>query len=96
MTKIEKNELISRITAMLNDMISTEPEKVEVKTTSENSPIEMLTIKECSQAVKGLSEHTIRQLVIQEKIPYIRTGEGKRGKVLINKSALLDYLQNST
>ena len=96
MTKIEKNELISRITAMLNDMISTEPEKVEVKTTSENSPIEMLTIKECSQAVKGLSEHTIRQLVVQDKIPYIRTGEGKRGKVLINKSALLDYLQNST
>ena len=96
MTKIEKTELISRITAMLNDMISTEPEKVEVKTTSENSPIEMLTIKECSQAVKGLSEHTIRQLVVQDKIPYIRTGEGKRGKVLINKSALLDYLQNST
>ena len=96
MTKIEKNELISRITAMLNDMISTEPEKVEVKTTRENSSIEMLTIKECSQAVKGLSEHTIRQLVVQDKIPYIRTGEGKRGKVLINKSALLDYLQNST
>lgn len=54
--------------------------------------IEMLTIKECAQAVHGLSEHTVRQLVAQNKIPYIRTGQGKRGKILINKQALLNYL----
>ncbi|MDE6593923.1 MAG: helix-turn-helix domain-containing protein [Oscillospiraceae bacterium] len=51
----------------------------------------MLTIKECAAAVKGLSEHTVRQLVAQEKIPYIRTGQGKNGKILISKSALLAY-----
>lgn len=54
--------------------------------------IEMLTIKECAQTTHGLSEHTIRQLVAQKKIPYIRTGQGKRGKILINKKALLDFL----
>jgi excisionase family DNA binding protein len=52
----------------------------------------MLTIKECAEAVTGLSEHTIHQLVAQEKIPYIRTGKGKRGKILISKAALLEYL----
>ena len=55
-------------------------------------PVEMLTIKECSETVKGLSEHTVRQLVAQDKIPYIRTGQGKRGKILISRSALLEYL----
>ena len=58
----------------------------------ESKPVEMLTIKECAEAVTGLSEHTIRQLVAQEKIPYIRTGKGKRGKILISKAALLEYL----
>ena len=55
----------------------------------------MLTIKECTQAVSGLSEHTVRQLVAQKKIPYIRTGQGKRGKILISKTALLDYLEGA-
>ena len=54
----------------------------------------MLTIKECTEAVKGLSEHTIRKLIAQEKLPYIRTGEGKRGKILINKDDLLACFQS--
>ena len=37
--------------------------------------MEMLTVKECTEAVKGLSEHTVRKLVTQGKIHYIRTGE---------------------
>ncbi len=35
-------------------------------------PMEMLTIKECTEAVKGLSEHTVRKLVTQGKVHYIR------------------------
>lgn len=49
----------------------------------DNAPIELLTIQECTQVVNGLSEYTVRQLVAQWKIKYIRTGEGKRGKILI-------------
>lgn len=43
----------------------------------------------------GLSEHTVRQLVSQNKITYIRSGAGKRGKILINKSILLKYFEES-
>ncbi len=54
--------------------------------------VEMLTIKECTEEIKGLSEHTIRQLIAQDKLPYIRTGQGKKGKILISKNALISYL----
>lgn len=60
-----------------------------------NEQVEMLTIKECAQQVSGLSEHTIRQLVLQNKLPHIRTGQGKRGKILVPKSALLNYLKSA-
>ena len=53
--------------------------------------IELLTIKECAEAVNGLSEHTVRQLIAQGKLPHIRTGAGKRGKILVPKAALLEY-----
>ena len=54
-------------------------------------PVEMLTIKECTGLIHGLSEHTVRQLVAQKKVKFIRTGQGKRGKILINKEDLLAY-----
>ena len=55
--------------------------------------VEMLTIKECTEVVRGLSEHTVRQLVAQNKVKYIRTGQGKRGKILINKEELLKVFE---
>ena len=55
--------------------------------------VEMLTIKECTEVVQGLSEHTARQLVAQGKVKSVRTGEGKRGKILVNKADLVDYFQ---
>lgn len=60
-----------------------------------NDQVEMLTIKECAQQISGLSEHTVRQLVLQNKLPHIRTGQGKCGKILIPKSALLEYLKSA-
>ena len=91
MTMKTKQELIAQIAALLNEVIEVEEQATEI-ISSPAKPVEMLTIKECSEAVKGLSEHTIRQLVAQEKIPYIRTGQGKHGKILISRSALLKYL----
>ena len=69
--------------------VEDKPENANTSTTPQS--VEMLTIKECTNAVKGLSEHTVRQLVAQGKIPYVRTGVGKRGKILISKAALLEY-----
>ncbi len=80
-----------RINAIVDDIMSlliqlTDEEDVaETKT----KPVEMLTVKECTEFVKGLSEHTVRQLVAQGKVKYIRTGQGKRGKILVNKEDLL-------
>ncbi len=65
---------------------------MQTVTENKSAPIEMLTIKECTKAVKGLTERTVRQLVVQEKIPFIRTGQGKRGKILVSKVGLLEYL----
>jgi hypothetical protein len=61
--------------------------------TPENKPVEMLTIKECTEVIQGLSEHTVRQLVAHNKIKSVRTGEGKRGKILVNKADLISYFQ---
>lgn len=94
MTMNTKQELISKIVALLNELIDVE-EKSSMEIPNHDRKVEMLTIKECTELVKGLSEHTVRQLVAQDKIPHIRTGQGKSGKILINKSALLNYLNMS-
>ena len=87
-----RHEIIAQISALLRQLENEEPTEKEIENNPEKT-LEMLTIKECAEAVKGISEHTIRQLVAQSNIPYIRTGQGKRGKILINKSALLDFLE---
>ena len=92
---MDKNEIIAQIAALLSQLVydNDNHQKSPAKKNTESS-FEMLTIKECSEAVTGLSEHTIRQLVAQKKIPYIRTGNGKRGKILISKATLFDYINN--
>ena len=93
MTRKTKQELIAQIVTMLGAMIEADDEQVQTVTEQKSSaPVEMLTVKECTEAVKGLSEHTVRQLIAQEKIPFIRTGQGKRGKILVSKAGLLEYL----
>ena len=91
MTINSKQELISKIVTLLNELIEIE-EKSSTKSPKPDEKIEMLTIKECTELVNGLSEHTVRRLVMQDKIPYVRAGKGKNGKILIAKSALMSYL----
>lgn len=90
MTTERKKELVETIAAMLQDLISeddTTNNEMKQKTATE-----MVTIKEASEQIKGLSEHTVRQLVHQGKIPSIRTGAGENGKILIPKNALINYV----
>ena len=84
--KRNQQEVIDRILDLLTELVDDEPAEKQAKT----PPMEMLTIKECTEAVRGISEHTVRKLVAQGRIRYIRTGE--RGKILISKQSLLDYL----
>ena len=73
-----KTEIIAQIVTLLSQLVESEDEKKnESAAVSAAAPVEMLTIKECAEAVTGLSEHTIRQLVAQEKIPYMLVVGGK-------------------
>ena len=86
--KRNQQEVIDRILDLLTELVDDTPTEKQAET----KPVEMLTIKECTAAIRGISEHTIRKLVAQGRVRYIRTGEGERGKILISKQSLLDYL----
>lgn len=53
--------------------------------------IEMLSIPQCCQIIQGVSQSTIRLLTKTGKLPFIRTGRGEHGKILIKKTDLLAY-----
>ena len=93
MTNNQKQQLIAEVVALLQHRIAELEQTAPTPQSSPQSPqtVEMLTIKECAECVKGLSAHTIRQLVLQGKIPSVRTGAGQNGKILVSKSALLAY-----
>ncbi len=92
MTTTEKKRIVDNILELLIQLTE-DGENSAPQTTK--APIsdkaEMLTIKESAALISGLSEHTVRQLVKQGKVKSVRTGEGKRGKILVNKADLLMY-----
>ena len=93
MNLTEKQQIISQIAQLIKQLIDAEtPTSAPQQDQSETQPIEMLTIKECTELVSGLSEQTVRQLVTQGKIAYVRAGSGVRGKILVSKASLLNYL----
>lgn len=50
--------------------------------------ITMISIKEATELVNGLTKYRIRQMCIENQIPYIMAGK----KYLFNKEIFLDYL----
>lgn len=92
MTAKSKQEFIQNFVDFLDCMIEVAEESSQKN--AEPAPPELLTVRECAQVVTGLTEHAVRQLVAQGKIKHIRVGEkGKRGKILIYKADLLEYLR---
>ena len=89
MTTNRNNELIAQLVSILSEIIETNDSEQVAEVTS--NAVEVLTVKECTEAIKGLSEHTVRKLIAQGKLPYMRAGDGQRGKMLINKADLLAY-----
>ena len=93
MNLTEKQQIISQIVLLLEQLIESQsPEPAPQSVTTETQPLEMLTVKECAALIPGLSEHTVRQLVAQGKVAYVRAGSGVRGKILVSKASLLKYL----
>lgn len=85
----ENIEIVRKIVELLNQLLVADETFREETKTDIPETVEMLTVRECTEAVKWLSEYTVRQLVKSGKLPFIRTGEGKRGKILINKTDLI-------
>ena len=91
-----RDEIIIQQLKNLITLVSNQPCEPNSKTVSHDiEHIEMLTIQECAEEFKGLTQNTIRQLVRQGKIKYIRTGGGRNGKILVNKTSLAEYLSNN-
>lgn len=94
MTKERKTELIAQLVNVLSELIETNDSEQVAEVVP--SAVEMLTVKECTETVRGLSEYTVRKLIVQGKPPYLRAGDGQRGKMLINKVDLLTYFNGQT
>lgn len=88
MTSQMKNDLLIAIAEAI-DRVTAETTAILPQA---SAPCEMWTIAEAAEQIKGLSVHTIRQFIAQGKIPSIRTGAGKNGKILVPKAALIKYL----
>ena len=85
-----KKKLVSEIIELVEQLA----DEQEFPVQPEELAVELLTIKECTEVIRGLSVHTVRQLIAQGKLPIVRTGQGKRGKILVNKADLLAYFQH--
>lgn len=89
MTQAKKQEILAKVNSFLNKLLDDEEPAVE---NIAEQPVEMLTIRECTQEIRGLNEFTVRQLIARSEIPFVRAGQGKNGKILIPKAALIAYL----
>ena len=92
MTITQKKKIVDNILELLiqltEDGDNSAPQTTKAPTAGK---VEMLTIKESVALISGLAEHTVRQLVKQGKVKSVRTGEGKNGKILVNKADLIAY-----
>ena len=91
MSHEKTQEILQQISMLLNSLNESETEPKETK----QEKVEMLTVRECSEVIKGLNEYTVRQLIARKEIPSVRTGQGKNGKILVPKAALLSYFNGT-
>jgi len=87
MSHEKTQEILQQISILLNSLNESETTPQETK----QEKVEMLTVRECSEIIKGLNEYTVRQLIARKEIPSVRTGQGKNGKILVPKAALVAY-----
>ena len=84
MTVDEKEQLIKEIVTILETRINTNSTNIDHNTsTAESKPVEILTLKECVEVIKGVSDMPIWEkytLTIEEASKYFRIGETKLRK----------------
>ena len=89
MTIAEKREIVNTIINLLLQL--TAEEEVQEQPATSSKPV-----KAPAQSVRMLTiKDSIRMLIAQGKIKAFRTGEGVRGKYLVNKESLLSYFSGN-
>ena len=84
MTQAKKQDIIAKVTSFLSKLLDDE-EEIPVASSAEQ-PIEMLTIRECTQEIRGLNEFTIRQNLLREMKSHLSVQDrGKTGRYLFPK-----------
>lgn len=98
MDTAKRDRIIIKVIALLEEFIDTQESDDNIITEESDtkaSTTEMLTVKECTDLIQGLTAYTVRLLASSGKISSVRAGEGKNGKILVNKSSLLDYMNRN-
>lgn len=106
MTIAEKKEIVNKIISLLiqltveddhHEVVKEVPVPIAVEQPKpKKDEVSFLTIKECTKLIHdGLSDHTMRLLIAQNKVTYFRAGAGERGKILVNKESLLSYFSEN-
>lgn len=98
MDTAKRDRIIIKVIALLEEFIDTQESNdniISEESDTKASTTEMLTVKECTDLIQGLTAYTVRLLASSGKISSVRAGEGKNGKILVNKSSLLDYMNRN-
>lgn len=91
----ERTVIINQMRMLFEQLIALDSIQLQPEPPKEKPGVPvLLTVKECTELVEGLTMNTVRKLVTQNKISYIRAGDGDRGKILVNKESLLSYLRS--
>lgn len=61
-----------------------------------STDIELITIRECTQLIPGLSYYTVRSLIERGEIQAFRSGRGKGGKILVYKRSFLEFFEKGS
>ncbi|MBO6229675.1 MAG: DNA-binding protein [Ruminiclostridium sp.] len=84
----KKNRKGKRNTVSVN-ISETVTAQAEQKVSVPDGTMEMLTIKECTELVKGLTSNTIRNMIARGELECVRAGCGTNGKILIQKANII-------
>ena len=93
MTNAKREEIIAAMSSLLEQLDDSEPPKAGSTPTPDK--VEMLTIKECTEVVKGLNEYTVRQLMPTRKSPPSERGKASVGRYLYLTRLCSDTLSYS-
>lgn len=80
---------ITKVISILTNIVEESNSSASDK--DSKTQLEFITINQALKLIHGISYGSLRNLLLNGKIPYIRAGKGEHGKYLISKEGLLQY-----